>query len=1306
MSLNGLDAANVKEAYEAAVAEPGGWFLLKYSSRDEVELLGRGNGGILEVRNRIAQYEENSPLYGFLRYRRRNVIIKYQPEECSRLVQARASVHFSLICDHLSPHDTTFSITEAKDLTDTKLSAACSLHAASGSTSSSTSSLRRRRLMEITEETEEEERERKRQSVVNEEGRPSAGAGHEDSGNNMPTNPPVKLDADLASAPEAANFSNTTEPPAFTGAPRAPSPTKSIDDGPRRMSSQSARPDLYSAHGLRVRLGPRPSAELGGRPRTSAGSATYRPVSSIPAGFKVSKGHKKDRSRDQDDFSAESPIMEETSQSEALDAEGKQPDDEAARPHTSSGPSQMAPPPSPFKLEFTAPAPASGPQKPNTVSREKARLLKAMKLREKKMLASQAESNSLGVENPSEPNSPAIPPADLELPVPEDNAESHEVMAGANGHLEIAVLKADSGIDVSGDQGSAEIHMDSHPTSPMAVSDIGESTQASSVSESTDETVLAVKDQGELVMDSEEVPRVSQPEPEEEQTPGLSESNVEPAASQEQESSTKNDDKSQGQDVEDASEESKVPDIVSNPTDETSTEDGKDQASATVSEEPSFRPADIRIPTSKFSTQGSPTSNSTPLTSGQAIPSIIIPSNDTETTTSVTPEKAPKGDDVDSGSSPSKPESALEPTKGRLGHQERDKRMSVVSLSDDDRLMDELQSATVQEAQPITVSKSPISPFFPSDAVLKRASSVLDSSPSTPRIVRTVSSPAQGPLLAPADVPTGSVRSASSGAAFLQKLNQQQSAGDLRPKATGKIGSSISQRIKALEKLSASTGGPEAPAPKERPSSTFFAVRKTTPSIREPSRSPSVVERASSLTRNSPSPPGSNESSPEALKMPRRDRTGSMVSRLSVFEGGNVPRGRPESIQVTARIVRDPNQPTPKAFEPKADPGDYTPLDLKQSHLVVDVQKVGSNSSAISTSGLSEHEAVPEKRPSLLQRRFSKGRKSESHDRNVEAAKEEDSEDGVGRPRRRSSMTIVKDFIKDRRDSILGSAKSPSTDNLGLNVSTAQLNIASPASMASSRSPSRPPSTHQTSSFTHRLSISSRRSSIEQNRSTPTLNGLPSLSTEVLTEVDAKGKVGDKKSGSASGNTTPGSNPTSPTTGKSGGSRASRFMKRLSSSLGTAKKTVTPSISPTVAEEDAAEVAAAASLPGTGAMNTPSIVAYLGDVNVQFPDNLLWKRRAMCLDSQGFLILSAVQGTAVPPTVLVKQQAGAIKRYHMSDFKTPYTPEIEVQELPNSVVLDFVDGSGLQVACEDRAGQMNVLNVLAEAHRNHTQFGL
>lgn len=39
------------------------------------------------MRNAVTEYDETSPLYGFLKYRRRNVIIKYLPEDCSRLIQ-------------------------------------------------------------------------------------------------------------------------------------------------------------------------------------------------------------------------------------------------------------------------------------------------------------------------------------------------------------------------------------------------------------------------------------------------------------------------------------------------------------------------------------------------------------------------------------------------------------------------------------------------------------------------------------------------------------------------------------------------------------------------------------------------------------------------------------------------------------------------------------------------------------------------------------------------------------------------------------------------------------------------------------------------------------------------------------------------------------------------------------------------------------------------------------------------------------------------------------------------------------------
>jgi len=61
--------------------------MLKYLSRDAVDVLARGTGGAHEARAAVAQYHEKSPLYGFLLYRRRKVLIKYTPEGMSRLLQ-------------------------------------------------------------------------------------------------------------------------------------------------------------------------------------------------------------------------------------------------------------------------------------------------------------------------------------------------------------------------------------------------------------------------------------------------------------------------------------------------------------------------------------------------------------------------------------------------------------------------------------------------------------------------------------------------------------------------------------------------------------------------------------------------------------------------------------------------------------------------------------------------------------------------------------------------------------------------------------------------------------------------------------------------------------------------------------------------------------------------------------------------------------------------------------------------------------------------------------------------------------------
>ncbi|KAK3295751.1 uncharacterized protein B0H64DRAFT_460383 [Chaetomium fimeti] len=1310
MSLNGLDDERVQAAHEAAVAEPGGWFLLKYASRDEVELLGRGNGGIVEIRNNIAQYEDKSPLYGFLRYRRRNVIIKYLPEGCSRLIQARVTVHFDEVCDRFSPHDTTFSIADSKELKDTKLSAACSLHAASGSTSSSTSSLRRRRLMEITEEEEEEERERKRQSVVKEEERPKSPSAQ--------SGPPVKLDADLASLPGASQFTNELEPPQFMGVPRPSSPARSFDGSTRRMSSQSSRTDLYPSTAYpyskpRVKLGPRPSADPTGRPRSSGGSSAHR-VATVPAGLKsMSKGTRKGRSHSQSQEDEAQEQAEDTfSLIEIAEAEMKPSENGPSQPQLDNATDALADTMPPHKIDMPAPAPQ--PTKQNTMTPEKARLLKAMKLREKKLMSLQPTLDVPSTDIPSAPSTPGLPDEKQDTVVAEAVASVDQAQAGGDAQQEEApaTSKSDSGVDVGTDHASVDTAMDSHPASPAAVSETGDSTQASSLSDSTDETIHAkdeqpireaeqgaVGDDNNKLATSAPEEHIGGTEPRQHDRESQAtitavdkgELLMSPEAKVEQLTAPN---VPTGDVVPEVSPTPALPDVPAQPSiPEKDTSDVAPTEAAEASAPTSDLPQEaepvgeakapltqIHIPLSKFSTQEtkSPTT-----TTNQDIPSIVAQTSDVDSwRVGESAPPVPEKDDVDGDAKRRKLPDRI---RTDLDAPDNDKRRSVISILDNDGFMDELQSATVQQATPITVSKSPISPFFGMDQPSKRPGGGPDDNASA-RYVRTVSNPVRNSHLG-GEVPSGPVRSASSGAAYLQKPSQQQPSADSKPK-NAKLGSSISQRIKALEKLSVSAPGVEVvTTPKERPASTFFAVRKT--SVRDSSRPSSVADRANSMTRDvSPTPPASRDSSsPEATRNMGRGRSGSLVNRLSMFEGGMPPRGRPESVQVTARIVRDPNQRFPKGPEPKGGSTEYGNLDLKQSPLLVDVQnRTDSRSpvrppSVMSTRTL-EREIADQAKQTLLERRLSK----RSRDGEKDAATTETTEGR--RPRRRSSLSVVKDFIKDRTESIIG-AKSPSADNL---TSPAPTSMASPSA---SRPSSRARSVNQSGSLARRLSVSSRHSAIEQNNTTLSAATLPPpRGADLSAEANAEAKI-EKRSGS---------DPASPKS-----NRASRFMRRLSNTLVTGRKNTAPSISPTVAEENAAEVEAASrgsTAVSAAAQAPPSIVAFMGDVNVQFPDNLLWKRRSICLDSQGFLILSAVQGTAMMPTALSgKDRNGAmVKRYHMSDFKAPYAPDVELQELPNSVVLDLVDGSGLQIACVDRAGQMSILRILEEAHLTHSNF--
>lgn len=142
-------------------------------------------------------------------------------------------------------------------------------------------------------------------------------------------------------------------------------------------------------------------------------------------------------------------------------------------------------------------------------------------------------------------------------------------------------------------------------------------------------------------------------------------------------------------------------------------------------------------------------------------------------------------------------------------------------------------------------------------------------------------------------------------------------------------------------------------------------------------------------------------------------------------------------------------------------------------------------------------------------------------------------------------------------------------------------------------------------------------------------------------------------------------------------SRTSRLMRRMSSLRSSSRKNLMsppgiekPQLPPSQHAEKSTQQA-------------PSRAVDIGEVNVQFPDTLLWKRRYLRIDDQGYLVLT--------PGNMDTGARNIIKRYHLSDFKAPCLPDEERQELPNSILLDFRDGSTLQCACESRKGQAAAL---------------
>nr|POF18663.1 hypothetical protein CFP56_62171 [Quercus suber] len=150
------------------------------------------------------------------------------------------------------------------------------------------------------------------------------------------------------------------------------------------------------------------------------------------------------------------------------------------------------------------------------------------------------------------------------------------------------------------------------------------------------------------------------------------------------------------------------------------------------------------------------------------------------------------------------------------------------------------------------------------------------------------------------------------------------------------------------------------------------------------------------------------------------------------------------------------------------------------------------------------------------------------------------------------------------------------------------------------------------------------------------------------------------------------------------GSRTSRFFKRMSGFGVSKRKSM---IQPSNADPSLDNLNFGRSTPSIAAQDRdmpPAVV--VGVLNVQFPDTLLWKRRNVEIDNAGSIIFTSPHGLDIAK--------GLAKRYALAEFQLPYLPDLDSQELPYSVMLDFVDGSTLQVACEDTMAHRQVLQLL------------
>jgi hypothetical protein len=848
-------------------------------------------------------------------------------------------VHFQAITDRFSPHDTIFTISSSDDLNDHTLGAACSLHTAIPSTASSSGSSRKNRLDEITEDAEEN------QGGDGDDAQPAAQA---DSTPATKTEAPT-IEIEDVSAPKSTE-SQTRRPPAdarpITPATKAsePEPTaedasetpkESDDNAPstplansrefdylyepsehRRFSSQTTRPsaaDLYSVYYKpKVKLGPRPRPSLDmQRPQTSGDPPPpARLVSTLPAGMRIGprKTNSSQRPKSRDSLFVPPanipppPPMPDVPEMSSL------------LPKRNPGSSAASVRSLPATMHRVPASPGVTP--------ERQRLMKALELR-KKQLSAQREKATKTEAIPSSPSdrlssrtiAVAQPPKSPSIKVEEvveDHKKLEEVKTEQSPadqksqapavpaeHAAEETVKTDSGDDtVVTDSGETEEQASTNAaSSPVSVQEelsTGHSTRPSSIS--GDEDHDSSKHEDEPSTDSQRqaaVPKLEvangvvspavEVEESAESSPTIVPDRTSPAPSPVPSEGTEAPANrpqtidSSDTEVPQQLEEAKKPEQIEEPELPEESEQSKQPEQAEQAEEAEqSEQSELSEQSERSNRRDQPWLGRARVESPLGAPPSSSP--DTSRPSTGTKERL---------------RVAIDPIRTSLSAENSDN-----DYLSDDSFMDELQSATVQEAMPVSVSKSPITPFFP-----RRTSS--------------------NSVAAGSHVMNMARSFSGSAVTALPAANES-----LQVTRNSKVSSGISQRIKALaEKSNRDSVASISPMPS--PGDSSYSARRK--SIVRPSSRNSVVSISTVRFNRMSTAAAPEPTFPQRLDSLKQTSQNAPPAVYKVHQQ-ETPS---ESVSVTARIVRDDRTKKPDLTMPT----DVSPLELHQSQITIDHHK-------------------------------------------------------------------------------------------------------------------------------------------------------------------------------------------------------------------------------------------------------------------------------------------------------------------------------------------------------------------------------